>query len=415
MKIKRRDFDKVLFTLLALILCSWAFFSGISIAGLLVCLIVFLVEILIIVLHSGKVAYRKIYLLWFANVALMFLYADRLTTSVIAYNTTYAVLILMLVIVSAYSKNNEMDILLKSLIIFSLISCAIVVIESVMGERIEPVFSALLSPDNYYDQMKALREGTGYTGLASAANIISHSAALLIFYNSYYTQKRNLIIRVAIYILAIYSALIVGERSNIIFIPLAIMLTYYLGASKNKANRFFILLFVCLCLLGFIILISPFLIRYNAFFRIMNSIATYSEGGDISNGRARLYESAIASWKSSPVYGHGWFYYFNNNFGLLRALKYDHVHNLLLELLCDTGIIGTVFILLPLLTTVVFNIRALKSISEESSDSYKFTIAYQIFFLMDSMLHVTFYSLNVLVIYFMVITIFYAKMIENRK
>ena len=64
---------------------------------------------------------------------------------------------------------------------------------------------------------------------------------------------------------------------------------------------------------------------------------------ELTSGRTALWKKAYELFKENPVFGIGWEQFMNNN-------TYEHeVHNTYLQWLCETGVIGFILIMIPLL------------------------------------------------------------------
>lgn len=412
MKFRRTNTADALFLALILLLSAWAWFSALRIQGIIISGIGFLLEAVLVIQHNGKVRIRNIWFLWIADVLLMFAYATKYSESVLAFNLTLTLMVIFAVLLYSYAEEFTVNVLIRSILVFSFISCFFILIESVFPKTVIPIVSRLYSSEFVEDEIKAIRAGAGFSGLASTANIPSYSMLLLILYAFYAMPKQSsagkgLIKKGILLLLALFVLFVVGERSNLVFMPLAILITYLFGDKPIRLNRWCKVFFGALCILGIVILLIPVLSQYRLFARILNTIEVFSSGGDISNGRSRLYEAALNDWKQSPIIGNGWYYFYHSHYGLLRADKLDHAHNLLLELLCDTGIVGCVLIMTPILYSLVDNFRTMRQSSGDRKRILKFTFAFQCFFLMDSMLHVTFYNRSIIVIYFLVVSCYY--------
>lgn len=147
--------------------------------------------------------------------------------------------------------------------------------------------------------------------------------------------------------------ILTGKRSPIVCILTTWILIDMLTVKRSKkVNR---LLQIALILgIGVLILclISPFIAESgNSVFRIIESFS--NDSGDISNGRFMLYSSAISYFFENPVFGIGW-----GKFAILEDIT--GVHNIYLQLLCETGIIGFVIVCGLLIYMLVKSIQIYK-------------------------------------------------------
>lgn len=169
--------------------------------------------------------------------------------------------------------------------------------------------------------------------------------AFLIFFKKLKVIQNFFLIFSLVYILL--ACLITGERMNFIFLTSLILILFSLILFYNKEfNKFFLLI-----LLLFIIFISAFNFsknvetRYKEFGSIVTNI-TYSSWW-------KLYNSAYRLWLKKPLTGYGLKNYrvdcdlelTDINPESPHQLCSTHPHNLYLELLSETGLIGLLLFL----------------------------------------------------------------------
>ena len=128
---------------------------------------------------------------------------------------------------------------------------------------------------------------------------------------------------------------------------------YYFYLSDKEKGRIFRILGLSLLVLiiGFLA-ISIFPELGVGILRLLND----SDSGDITNGRTGLWAYAFLLFRNNPVFGIGWVNYKNTMqlfTGYDRAIN---VHNIYIQLLCETGLIGfaifIVFFVFAFATTV---------------------------------------------------------------
>ena len=169
--------------------------------------------------------------------------------------------------------------------------------------------------------------------------------AFLIFFKKLKVIKKFFLIFSLVYILL--ACLITGERMNFIFLTsLFLILSFVVLFYKKQLKKFFLLI-----LLLFIIFISAFNFsktvetRYNEFGSIVKNIT--------SSSWWKLYNSAYRLWLNKPLTGYGLKNYRVNcdleltdiNPENIYQLCSTHPHNLYLELLSETGLIGLLLFL----------------------------------------------------------------------
>lgn len=127
----------------------------------------------------------------------------------------------------------------------------------------------------------------------------------------------------------------------------------------------------------------------SSFERITAMLAMGNETLDVSNGRFKLYAIAWDFFKKSPILGIGWREFskevvnFYNQDSVLRD-----AHNVFLQLLCETGVIGFLVFVSLFISAIVRTIQlVLKStknmlcLSDKTKTVLTFSLCYQVFFL----------------------------------
>lgn len=395
----------IILVLLTFTICFWVFFSSTGVSTFLVLGISFVLLVTAIICAGGKVIIKGFHVLLISNWAIMFLYTSKFTPGVVAYNLLFVMFCIAIMVFTSKQGVFDEGRILKIVLGFSFLGCAVVLAERLLGERMSPLLSLLLSGNALTEELNALHLGHLYSGFASGVNVVSFATLIVLAY-AFYLLKPKSALQITIIILGLLVVLFTGERSNPLLIPLSIMIAYCFLLKKGKLLRGFQIMFGLLLLIGVFAMISPLLVKYQAVNRIAQSIEMFINGNDIMNGRTSTYNQAISLWKESPVFGHGWLYFYNNHYGILKKETFSHVHNMLLELLCDCGIVGTLMILAPRVYLFVLNIKALGNATVETKGKFAFTLAVQSFFYLDSMVHVTFYSIYIAAVYYLIILYF---------
>ena len=165
----------------------------------------------------------------------------------------------------------------------------------------------------------------------------------------------NKIFLSTIAIINIYFLIFVsGNRGAII--SLMIFLTFLIQSKIKKVYQKIIFFSgVILSILEIYFNIEKILIAMNNFllqqfghsvYWLSKMITSITEGQDLDSGRSFFYAEAIKYFWEQPLLGNGIGFFIGKNRG-------EYVHNIILDVLCDTGIIGT-SILILFLTYVVY-------------------------------------------------------------
>ena len=130
------------------------------------------------------------------------------------------------------------------------------------------------------------------------------------------------------------------------------------NAARRKKIRFLFLAVAALVVVGFLFLISRgYLTRYAAFGKkLFSNLLDDTGSSDISSGRLRFWKRAWELFTESPILGVGFGQfasYMTDTFNIYSDTQMTNVHNNYLQLLCETGIVGTTLVLLPMIVLFV--------------------------------------------------------------
>ena len=209
-----------------------------------------------------------------------------------------------------------------------------------------------------------------------------------------------------------------GKRALLIGVVLAFLVAYFNYTSGKTKNRFFKLLVGFSVVFVFLLILSHFIPTVNYMFERFSGEG-YGEAAN--NERLKYWEYAWKHFQERPIFGHGWRWFrYNNHF---RDMPND-VHCTLLQLLLETGIVGTVVFF-------AFFIRALKRTIQVSRFMVKnkemftytdisgvyFSLIFQVYFMNIIEIGSGFYSDTHLITYFMccAITEYYYKLLAREE
>lgn len=210
-----------------------------------------------------------------------------------------------------------------------------------------------------------------------------------------------------------------GKRAHTLFVLAAMLLLYYYNSGKKIESR--IVKIIGVSIVVFIVLYISY--KYlEPFKKLVIRFIDAFDSEDVTNHRVRWWKLAIQYFKSNPVLGIGWGQFYTLCGRVTRY--YANTHNVYLQLLCETGIVGfTVYmwwIIKTFFTTVKLfkNSRSdmSKSVDEEITDKEKrfylgFSLSYQTFFILYCFTGNPLYDKETFIPYFVccAITIYYSK------
>ena len=386
----------ILSAIMIAVLCGFSLFSKLNINAFIVCGVCVAYAFAILVINKGKLIVNKTLLIWFCVTLLMFIYLYLTTKKINVYYFLFLSLVLFAVAITTVWDKIDVKMMMTVMTVFSSILIVTAVMEKVFGLRI-------------------FGSGKLSNGLAQHANLVSLATIVVFIYALWMMEASKPIYKYLLLFVAVVGILVAGERSNLLLIPLAVIVVYYLYGKKNKAFKVVRILIIVGVAIFLFFALRDILSQYRVFGRVYETIDSYLAGDSMSIGRDRMRDSAMDAWLRKPIFGNGVFYFFYNNKGILDYGKFTHAHNFILETLCDCGIVGLVIILIPISIPLIQNFKLVKKPITPNSGVYKFTLAFQIYFLLDSLFHVTFYSTYMISFYFICIALFYVKKSQDNE
>ena len=228
----------------------------------------------------------------------------------------------------------------------------------------------------------------GLSGNYSQNGIYISIAACASFALFFTKSRKALWLKIVLFAASLFALFLTGKRGVLLFSVFAMLLTYIIckkGALSNK------LITVLLILSGALLIMYALSFYVEgiaaSFDRFFSMFGNNNDNYDVSNGRFKLYSIAWDFFKGSPVFGIGWREFnkevtsFYNQDSELRD-----THNVFLQLLCETGVVGfivfMVLFIFSVILTVRLIVRTLKSGEDvRGKEIQVFSLCYQIFFL----------------------------------
>lgn len=191
-------------------------------------------------------------------------------------------------------------------------------------------------------------------------------------------KKKNILL----FLLSIAAVLLTTKRAHLIFGFGVLLVVYFFFSPQRKTGKIFKLLSVVVVAL--IIL------------EIVKDIPVFSElfeefgdqGGDISNGRYLYWLYALQLFSNNKLFGIGWLGFRFNSNGLIKGtntgnIGYVDAHNVYVQLLCEVGIIGALFVIFVFAHCLFSTIQTYKkykaSLDSNQKQILAISVALQIF------------------------------------
>lgn len=205
-------------------------------------------------------------------------------------------------------------------------------------------------------------------------------ASFCIVLSKYIQHKKFPIWVIAFLVMSFAGLALTGKRAHFVFAILSLIIIYLVSYAGNDRRAVIIRVFVG-ALIAFVCYFI--FIRISAFQAIILRLELFGSLGDTStNIRQGYWETALSMFRENPLFGIGWrqFRY------LASSVNGNDVHNVYLQLLAETGIIGftlyiTFFVIHYVRTVKIIN-RRTDEISVQTYLPVLFSLGYQTFFLL---------------------------------
>ena len=248
---------------------------------------------------------------------------------------------------------------------------------------------------------------TGLTDHFSANGVLISIAFISTSVLLYWNKKKYRWIFAVLTIVSLIALFMTGKRAPLVYTTFAIAVAYVL------CNRSPVLTKLCMAIIaalgGVIILfiatqniesIGATLERFTAFFN-------ENESTDVSNGRFMLYGIAWDYFLSAPIFGIGWREFSKRVVVFFHEdTSFRDVHNVFLQLLCETGVVGflifTALFILVFCFTIRLVIRYRRGeiiLSESEKLGLVMSVCAQIYFLCYCMTGNSLYDTSILYFY----------------
>lgn len=220
---------------------------------------------------------------------------------------------------------------------------------------------------------------TGLTGHYSTNGMylaIALGSALTLFL-TFKDKKEGKYIKLLFLILIIAALLLIGKRAHLVFSILSMLIViWYYNCDKKmgRLKKFIGLISILVISMYIAILKIPAL--NNTFSRFLQT----AESGDFLMSRGIFYKISFQYFLKSPIIGNGWEY--------MISIINHNVHNVYIQLLAETGVIGFTFFVLLFIYGIINTIKIMKAFilkkikfDDNEKISIIFSLYYQIFFI----------------------------------
>lgn len=299
-------------------------------------------------------------------------------------------------------KNSILEFICKNIRIICIIFAVFTIMPLFFKQQYIDLMSLLFYEESY-QRIKNFLVIKRFPGLGGylGNNAFLLSTGLGLYVGSIIFEKRHRKLNLFIFLLLLISILLTGSRTALLLCTVSGVLSYIF---KDRTN--FIRVYKKIFQFVAIFLVSGILVFTIAPEAIVNILDRFQNGQESINNRFILYSYAIELFKNKPLFGFG----INSFLGLTYTnpamIENTYVHNIFLQLLAETGIVGAFFILIPYFFTwfsTLYLMRKQKKLEERKELFISFFIQniFLIYFLSGNPL----YDYNLLLIYFIFISI----------
>lgn len=242
----------------------------------------------------------------------------------------------------------------------------------------------------------------GLTSNFSMNAIYLSISTIFLFSEFLNNKKRSSLFFLLISVIGLFVA---GKRAHLLFSILCCALLYFFSKKDSKMlNKI-----VYFSIIGVVGIVALFILSnyIPEIMNVVNRFALLIDEGDLINGRGDLYNLAIMLWQGSMLIGNGWgsfSYNYPKYISNANAAETVDAHNCYIQLLCEVGIIGVIFVALIMIYALKSAYKNLsdETLTQDESLMAKFSFAYQLFFLLYCLTGNPLYDHQCYVVYFIV-------------
>lgn len=263
-------------------------------------------------------------------------------------------------------------------IFFSIFTFVFFLFPNLYISKVVPMLNEYLRDDAII--MMRTNRIPGLTGHYSTNGIylsMSLGAAWAVFMTKEKKTKERFF--TVIYILGIILALmLIGKRAHLIFSILSVIIVIWVYQIDKKVTRIKKMAYIVFSgIIGSIIIINFFPALSNTFNRFIET----AKDGDFLMSRGIFYKESLRQFINNPILGIGW--------GSMQLIIKHNVHNIYIQLLAETGILGFLIYMSLFLYGIYNAIKLIKIIiirkiqlNSNEKICMLFSVYYQIFFIL---------------------------------
>lgn len=335
------------------------------------------------------------------------LYIFNIAISVLTHNSSLGIIgrAMIIIMIASYALFIDYDVhryksAIKILIVLATFYGFFIILQFILRERFNDAYFPLL-----IEAYKSLAEIYYYKGYFFGLIFNSHEVAGLISFAivslvlwQVVNARKNMKIIILVVLLA-FPLLLTQKKGVIIISVLVLAFTLLIQyGTKKQWQKVIGVLFALL--LTYIVMRYIVLPDTNSilFYRFQLFFSNIASGDSFDSGRDSLYAIAISEWEENKLFGIGW-RHFNELTTTVYGYSSGHeVNRDYLQWLCETGIIGLILNLIPVIVTfyrtIVISRHHIRRVSDATTQwVVQFAVFVQIFILLYAWIEIPFYDI----------------------
>ncbi|HEY5587997.1 MAG TPA: O-antigen ligase family protein [Candidatus Paceibacterota bacterium] len=353
---------------------------------------------------SKRININKLYLLWVMSAFGMLLSCINSVNMLISFKflRDYSIALFIMIFFSISLKTTLKGVTLQKYI------CVVCMIFTIMP---------LVLKDTYFNLLNLLFSDSAIQDITIGVNSGRNSGILRFFGNDAFVlsvglgivifilmENKNLIKNSILVLMFSLSILLTGSRAMFISSLASLFFILFLRNNNNIKK-----IFKTVIVIIFLITIMSLLIT-NFFPEALGIFSRFENGSESIYTRSILYGYSWQLFLNRPILGNGINTFLSLTYIEPSMIENTFVHNVILQLLAETGIVGTILIITPFFVTWGKTVRILHKkincVSDKNIIKYlSISLYVQTIFLLYFITGNPIYDYNLLLIYFMFITI----------